>query len=173
MIILLQILFYCCFKPCFKSVFQSLFQFMLVSSYGLIINIDTTRTILFYSYKFISRVGFTRGLLKFYQCFEKNNYQLGIQAAIYLYQVKFPLVRTITRKIKNKTHASLACLLIKYVTFYSRKEDLEGQLKSYEYESAIKAEKWTASQMLECVSLKLKTARDQFSNLTGETNSKS
>jgi len=61
---------------------------------------------------------------------------------------------------------------MKYLTPYSGKEDPEGWLKSYE--STAKAEKWSASQMLECVGLKLKKkAKDWFSNLTGEAKPKS
>jgi len=56
---------------------------------------------------------------------------------------------------------------IKYLTPYSGKGDPESWLESCE--SAAKAEKWSASQMLECVGLKLnKKAKDWFSNLTGE-----
>ena len=40
---------------------------------------------------------------------------------------------------------------MKYLAPYSGKEDPEGWLESYE--SAAKAEKWSASQMLECVGL--------------------
>jgi len=43
---------------------------------------------------------------------------------------------------------------MKYLTPYSRKEDPEGWLESYE--SAANAEKWSANQMLEYVGLKLK-----------------
>ena len=61
---------------------------------------------------------------------------------------------------------------MKYLTPYSGKEDPEGWLESYE--SAAKAEKWSTSQMLECVGLKLKKkAKDWFSNLTGEAKPKS
>jgi len=57
--------------------------------------------------------------------------------------------------------------LMKYLTPYSWKKDPEGWLESYE--SAAKAE--SASQMLECVGLKLKKkAKDWFSNLTEEAN---
>jgi len=60
---------------------------------------------------------------------------------------------------------------MKYLTPYSGKEDPEGWLESYE--SAAKVEKWTASQMLDCIGLKLKKkAKDWFSNLTGETKPK-
>jgi len=63
-------------------------------------------------------------------------------------------------------------VFMKYLTPYCGKEDPEGWLKSYE--SAAKAEKWSASQMLECVGLKLKKkAKDWFSNLTGEAKPKS
>ena len=59
--------------------------------------------------------------------------------------------------------------LMKYLTPYSWKEDPEGWLESYE--SAAKAEEWSASQMLECVGLKLKKkAKDWLSNLTEEAN---
>jgi len=37
-----------------------------VSIYALIISIGTKRIILFHNYKFVSRVGFTSDLLKFY-----------------------------------------------------------------------------------------------------------
>ena len=57
-----------------------------------------------------------------------------------------------------------------YLTPYSGKEDPKSWLESYE--SAAKAEKWSASQMLECVGLK-KKAEDSFSNLTGEAKPKS
>jgi len=61
---------------------------------------------------------------------------------------------------------------MKYLTPYSGKEDPKSWLESYE--SAAKAEKWSASQMLECVGLKLKKkAEDSFSNLTGEAKPKS
>ena len=61
---------------------------------------------------------------------------------------------------------------MKYLTPYSRTEDLEGCLESYE--SAAKAEKWSTNQMLECVGLKLKKkAKDWFSNLTGKAKPKS
>ena len=61
---------------------------------------------------------------------------------------------------------------MKYLTSYSRKEDPKSWLESHE--SAAKAEKWFASQMLECISLKLKKkAKDWFSNLTGEAKPKS
>ena len=61
---------------------------------------------------------------------------------------------------------------MKYLTPYSGKEDPEGWLESYE--SAAKVEKWSASQMLECVSLKLKKKPKYWlSNLTGEAKSKS
>jgi len=43
---------------------------------------------------------------------------------------------------------------MKYLIPYSGKEDPEGWLESYK--SAAKAEKWSASQMLEYVGLKLK-----------------
>jgi len=72
------------------------------------------------------------------------------------------------------THASTTGIMafMKYLTPYSRTEDLEGCLESYE--SAAKAKKWSASQMLECVGLKLKKkAKDWFSNLTGEAKPKS
>ena len=60
---------------------------------------------------------------------------------------------------------------MKYLAPYSGKEDPEGWLESYE--SAAKAEKWTITQMLECVGLKLKKkAKDWFSNLTGEAKPK-
>jgi len=52
------------------------------------------------------------------------------------------------------------------------KEDPEGWLESYE--SAAKTEKWSASQMLECIGLKLKKeAKDCFNNLTWEAKLKS
>jgi len=61
---------------------------------------------------------------------------------------------------------------MKYLTPYSRKEDPKGWLESYE--SAAKAEKWSASQMLECIGLKLKKkVKDWFSNLTGDAKLKS
>ena len=53
----------------------------------------------------------------------------------------------------------------KYWTPYSGKEDPNDCLESYK--SAAKAEKWSASQMLEYVGLKLKKkAKHWFSNLT-------
>ena len=72
------------------------------------------------------------------------------------------------------THTSTTGVMafMKYVTPYSGKEVPEGWLESYE--SVAKAEKWSASQMLECVGLKLKKkAKDWFSNLTGEAKPKS
>ena len=60
---------------------------------------------------------------------------------------------------------------IKYLTLYSGKEDPEEQLESYE--SDVKSGKWTTSQIIECVDLKLKwKTKDQFSNFTREGNSK-
>ena len=66
------------------------------------------------------------------------------------------------------THTSTTGVMgfMKYLTPYSGKENPEGWLESYE--SAAKAEKWSASQMLECVGLKLKKANNWFSNLTGK-----
>jgi len=72
------------------------------------------------------------------------------------------------------THTSTTDVMafMKYLTPYSGKEDPEGWLESYE--SAAKVEKWSASQMLECVSLKLKKKPKYWlSNLTGESKSKS
>ena len=61
---------------------------------------------------------------------------------------------------------------VKYLTPCSGKGDPEGWLESYK--SAAKAEKWSASQMLKCVGLKLKKkAKDWFSNLSGEAKPKS
>ena len=60
---------------------------------------------------------------------------------------------------------------MKYLTTFAGKGDPEGQLESYE--SGAKAEKWSASHMLECVCLKVKKkAKDWFSNLTGEAKPK-
>ena len=57
---------------------------------------------------------------------------------------------------------------MKHLTPYSGKRDPEGWLKGYE--SAAKAEKQTASQMLDCIGSKLKKkGKDQFNKLTGET----
>ena len=61
---------------------------------------------------------------------------------------------------------------MKYLTPCSGKEDLEGWLERDG--SATKVEKWSASQMFECVGLKLKKkAKDWFSNLTGKSKPKS
>ena len=82
-----------------------------VSIYVSIISFDSKRIILFHNYKLVSRISFTSGLLKFYQCFRKNNYWVGILGAIYIYQIKFPLDRTITRrKIKTNTHFTCPCI---------------------------------------------------------------
>ena len=60
---------------------------------------------------------------------------------------------------------------IKYLTPYSGKKYPESLLESYK--STAKAEKWSASHMLECVCLKVKKkAKDWFSNLTGEAKPK-
>ena len=53
------------------------------SIYVSIIHISTKVIIRCHKYKFIARVRFTSILLKFYYCFRKNNYQLGILAAVY------------------------------------------------------------------------------------------
>ena len=74
-----------------------------VSIYVSIISIDTKRIILFHNYKFVSRVSFISVLLKFYQCFRRNNYWLGSLGVVYIYYIKFPLGRTITRKITDVT----------------------------------------------------------------------
>ena len=56
---------------------------------------------------------------------------------------------------------------MKYLTPNSGKEDPEDWLESYK--SAIKAEKWSTSQILKYVHLKLnKKAKDWLSNITGE-----
>ena len=60
---------------------------------------------------------------------------------------------------------------MKYLTLYSGKEDPKGWLESYE--SAAKAEKWSASQRFERIDFKLKKkAKDWVNNLTGEAKRK-
>jgi len=56
-----------------------------ISVYVSIISIVTTRITLFCNYEFVSHISFTSVLLKFLDCFRKNNYRLGIPAAVYLY----------------------------------------------------------------------------------------
>ena len=63
-------------------------------------------------------------------------------------------------------------VFMKHLTTYSGKEVSDHWFESYK--SAAKAEKWSASQMLEGVGLKLKKkAKDWFNNLTGEAKQKS
>ena len=73
-----------------------------VSIYVSIISIGTKGIILFHDYKFVSRISYTSGLLNSYQCFIKNNHWLGILAAVYIYQSKFLLDRTIRSSITSK-----------------------------------------------------------------------
>jgi len=79
---------------------------------------------------------------------------------------------TVTKILGTHTSTNSIMAFMKYLTPYSGKEDPKGWLKNYE--SAAKAEKWSASQMLEGVGLKLKKkAKDWFNNLTGEAKQKS
>ena len=61
--------------------------------------------------------------------------------------------------------------IVEYLTSYSGNRDAKGWLKHYE--SATKLEKWSTSQMLECINLKVKKkAKDWFSNLIKEAKPK-
>jgi gluconate kinase len=54
---------------------------------------------------------------------------------------------------------------MKYLTPFSGKEDPESWLESYQ--AAAKSEQWSNSQMLECISLKLKKrAKEWYTNLS-------
>ena len=60
---------------------------------------------------------------------------------------------------------------MKYLTPFSGKEDLESWLESYQ--AAAKSEQWSGTQMLECISLKLrKKAKEWYTNLSSQVKPK-